>query len=169
MVLVTPVAICDLVARTVVDVYGVSPRATIPNGVPVQAFTLPARCRAEWREAHGIPEDAIVFVSVASLSPPKDPVCVVDAFAASRDRGDSVLLLVGDGALRGAVEARARCQGLEVRTGSLADSDMGSAGGGATGTDSASGAMAACYAASRLNTSRRSMSLQPEHCKVWCS
>src|SRR5690242_18903601 len=58
---VSPVAICDFVARSIVRVHGVEPCATIPNGIPVAQFArTPAEGRA-WRAANGVPDRAVVF------------------------------------------------------------------------------------------------------------
>jgi glycosyltransferase involved in cell wall biosynthesis len=121
---VAPVAICDFVAQSIFSVYGVHPRATIPNGIPVRAFARPAGTGEAWRAANGIPGDAVVFVSVARFEAPKNTAALLDAFAALGDRPEGILLLVGDGPLRAELEERARALGIAERvrfTGSRRD------------------------------------------------
>jgi glycosyltransferase involved in cell wall biosynthesis len=114
--MVAPVAICDYASRTIVKTYGVSPRATIPNGVPVKNFVLPPAAGPDWRARNGIPPDAIIFTSVARLTPQKAPVALVGAFApVAAKHPNALLILVGGGELRAAVEARVRALELDRR------------------------------------------------------
>jgi len=73
----------------------------IPSGVPPDREVAPA-ARAEL----GVPDDAPLVAMVGALAREKDPVTFVRAVAAARERvRDLRALLVGDGPLRGAVEA----------------------------------------------------------------
>jgi glycosyltransferase involved in cell wall biosynthesis len=114
---VAPVAICEFVAETIVRVYGVRPRAVIPNGVPVRTFMAAAPTRARSRAMLGIRGGEIVYATVARLAPPKDIRTLLAAFARLSKRGNVVLLLAGDGPLRTELveEARARGLGRSVR------------------------------------------------------
>lgn len=119
-----PVAICQSVADSIWSVYGVRPRALIPNGVPVATFSAPAVPRRAWREREGIPEDAIVLACVARLSAQKNVGALLQALAAQRPRTDLMLLLCGEGEERGQLEAGARRLGIAGRVrflGSRAD------------------------------------------------
>ncbi|BDG06321.1 glycosyltransferase [Anaeromyxobacter oryzae] len=111
---VAPVAICEFVASTIARVYGVRPRAVIPNGIPVRTFATPTVSRERWRAANRVPADAIAFACVARLAPPKNTEGLLEAFAAL-DARDAVLLLAGDGPLEAELRARARRSGVEDR------------------------------------------------------
>lgn len=86
----------------------------IPNGVDVERFRPPtAEARAAARAAEGLGDDALAVICVASLSPIKRHADLVDAFAALRTRlPEARLLLVGDGALGGALHDRVAALGL---------------------------------------------------------
>ncbi len=88
---------------------GLEPAETIPNGVgPAPA----AADRAALERELGVPAGKALLVSVGRLNPPKDPVLAVRALAGVPD---ATLLLVGDGPLRGDVEAMARETGVADR------------------------------------------------------
>jgi glycosyltransferase involved in cell wall biosynthesis len=73
----------------------------------------PASAVAAWRQALGIPADALVIGCVARLSRVKRHDILVDAFAGVHQRiPASHLLLVGDGDERAPLEARVRAAGL---------------------------------------------------------
>jgi glycosyltransferase involved in cell wall biosynthesis len=100
---VIPVAIADEVARSVREVYGVEPES-IPNGIDTEAFRRP--------EAR-LPEEEVVIVSVARLDPQKNPLGLIEAFAAVAAGGTRCrLLMAGEGSLLEA--ARERSAGLSV-------------------------------------------------------
>lgn len=68
------------------------------------------------RGAMGLPSDAFVFAAVARLSPEKNLAMLVDAFAVLAGEDPRVvLLLVGDGPERAALEARVERAGLSPR------------------------------------------------------
>jgi glycosyltransferase involved in cell wall biosynthesis len=89
---------------------------TIYNGVDTTEFSVgrdPAT-RQALRGALGIGDDDYVVGMVAVLRPEKNPVQLVEAVAHLRGRGIAArALLIGDGEMRGAVEARARALGIE--------------------------------------------------------
>jgi glycosyltransferase involved in cell wall biosynthesis len=86
----------------------------IPNGVDTRRFRPRQGAEREaMRQALGLPADAIAFGCVARLTPEKRHVDLVEAFArvhAAEPRAR--LLLLGDGPLRGEVEARAEALGV---------------------------------------------------------
>jgi len=108
---VTPVAIAGEVARTVREVYGVEPEL-IPNGIETGAFQRP-EARLPWRAANGFGEDEILVLSAARLDPQKNPLGLIEAFAAAA-AGDvrCRLLMAGEGSLM--EEARRRAAQLGV-------------------------------------------------------
>jgi len=84
----------------------------IDNAIePPQAVGEPA---GALRRELGLPEHAYVFGAVARLAPEKNLDLLLDAFAAMDDHA-SVLLLVGDGPDRAALEAQAQRLGLGER------------------------------------------------------
>ena len=86
----------------------------IPNGVDTQRFhPRPPAARAAMRQVLGLDTDALAFGCVARMTPEKRHVDLVDAFArvhAACPRARLVLL--GDGPLRGELEARATGLGV---------------------------------------------------------
>jgi glycosyltransferase involved in cell wall biosynthesis len=71
--------------------------------------------RASWRETLGIPKDARVIGHVSNFGVAKNPRFLVEVAASILGRRqDVVLLLVGDGALRPAVEQK--CTDLGIRS-----------------------------------------------------
>ncbi len=112
---VVPVAVADEVARSVRAVYGIEPAATIPNGIDTGRFHRPG-ARGPWRQANGFAEEDVLVVSVARLDPQKEPVRLIEAFAAFAT-GDAHgrLLMAGDGALRDEARSRAEALGIAGR------------------------------------------------------
>lgn len=113
---VTPVAISDEVARTVQDVYKISP-LTIPNGIPVADYRDNSAAGTDLRESLGLSANDFVFVCVANLSQAKNHALLLSALkevvAASPQK--IMLLLVGDGPLRPALTSAASELGNAVR------------------------------------------------------
>jgi glycosyltransferase involved in cell wall biosynthesis len=96
----------DLVARTVV----------IRNGVDVDAFHAGAEARHAAREVLGYGPDDLVLGAVARLEARKGLDFLLDACAAAAPRAPRLrVLLVGDGAERAALEARAAAPDLAGR------------------------------------------------------
>jgi glycosyltransferase involved in cell wall biosynthesis len=74
------------------------------------------RDRVMARHDLGIPEDASVFVCVALFAPVKGHSVLVEAFRQVTSRRDGVqLVLIGDGAVRPAIEEQVRSAGIEDR------------------------------------------------------
>jgi glycosyltransferase involved in cell wall biosynthesis len=117
---VRSVAISREVARSYREVYGRDPDTIIPNGVDL------ALAGAGWRYEQGFTADDVLVVSVARLSPQKNPLLLIDALP---DDPRCHLILVGDGELRGEVQRRAgprvHCLGVRSDIGrTLADCDV---------------------------------------------
>jgi len=88
----------------------------IRSGIEIEAYRDVAITRAAARARLGIPEDAWVVGSVGRLSPQKAPLDLLAAFEVlARARADAHLVIVGDGPLRGEVEARVAAAGLAGR------------------------------------------------------
>jgi glycosyltransferase involved in cell wall biosynthesis len=89
----------------------------IPNGIDLTRF-VPAstdsrRDRRAYREAAGVPADGILIGHVARLMEVKNQSLLLKAFQlVSNHAPDTRLALVGDGPLRGALEAEARALGI---------------------------------------------------------
>ncbi len=107
------VAVSAEVARSFREVYGVDPAAIIPNGVDLERFGGPA---GDWRRAHGFGEGDGLIVSVARLEPQKNPLRLIEAFAAALG-GDQRwrLLLAGGGSLEKTAAERAARLGVGGR------------------------------------------------------
>ncbi|QDX81067.1 hypothetical protein B9N43_07310 [Denitratisoma sp. DHT3] len=87
----------------------------IVNGVDIDHFRAPPFVEAARgvRRAYGFDDDDYVIGISAVLRPEKNHVMLVDAVAALRARGiPAKALMIGDGELRAAVEARARSLGV---------------------------------------------------------
>jgi glycosyltransferase involved in cell wall biosynthesis len=119
------VAVATPAATVLVQRFGVPPErmTVIPTGASAARFAPydpAARHRA--RATLDIPASAAVVVLVGALSPEKNVALAIDATATAA-AGDWVLLVVGDGPERAALEARAALTAPErVRfLGSLAD------------------------------------------------
>lgn len=121
---VVPVTIAREVAQSLERMYGLRNLPLIPNGIPIANYALGEEARRAWREKAGFRDDEVLLVSVARLSPQKDPFTLIQAFSLviSRQKespsGKSPklrLLLVGDGPLRPELEERIRALGLEGR------------------------------------------------------
>ncbi len=95
-----------------------TPRArlvVVPNGVAADEVADAARAgRAASRAAFGVGEDERVLLCLGRLSPEKGQDVLLEAFARTRV-ANARLVLVGDGALRGALEARAARADLSGR------------------------------------------------------
>lgn len=89
-----------------------------PNGIDADHFAFDAAQRAAVRARYGIPAEAFVVGSVGQFRPEKNQAWLVERFAeacrADLQR-DWRLLLVGDGAARGAIKAAAAAHGAADR------------------------------------------------------
>lgn len=88
----------------------------IRSGIELDRFGHPQVSRAETRAAWGIPQDAVVIGSVTRLSPQKAPLDFIQAAAQVAQRyPQTYFMMVGDGPLRGEVEALAAKLGIADR------------------------------------------------------
>ncbi len=88
----------------------------IRSGIEIEGYRDVALTRAEARHRIGVPEDAFVFGTVGRLSPQKAPLDLLAGFErVAGSRPETHLVFVGDGPLRGEVEARAAAAGLTAR------------------------------------------------------
>jgi glycosyltransferase involved in cell wall biosynthesis len=101
------------------EFYGVRPERvfiapyTVDNAF-FQSRAADARAEARaWREELGIPADDLVALYAAKLIPVKGCGDLIEAFG-QRPRKNTHLVLVGDGPLRGELEALARSTGANV-------------------------------------------------------
>jgi glycosyltransferase involved in cell wall biosynthesis len=102
---VRSVAVSREVEQSFSELYGRPPDAVIPNGIDLERFR---KTGERWKRANGFAESDRLVVSVARLEPQKNPLGLIDAFAAAlADQPQWRLLLVGDGSLRGHAEAHA--------------------------------------------------------------
>ncbi len=104
--------------RTVARRWGITAdRMTyLPNGVDLEWADLETD-RAATRREHGADDNAVVFVSLSRLVQSKRVDRIVDAVATAGTLTERPLLLwvVGDGPLRGDLEARCRRRGVAAR------------------------------------------------------
>jgi len=108
-------SVADRVARGLK--LGSSAVRVIPNGVDAAAIESRARkARGEARRRLRLPEDVRVIGTVGRLSPEKDPLTLLEAFARLAREDQSLrLVYVGDGDLHEAVHKRIGELGLRER------------------------------------------------------
>lgn len=93
--------------------YGRRPFTVCHNGVDTARFRFSPALRRDMRAALGLADGARVLGTVGALSAAKDPLFAAEVFAALRRREPGVrLLVVGDGPLRGELEARLTALGV---------------------------------------------------------
>lgn len=86
--------------------------AVVPSGIPLDGLARPAS--RELLASFGVPEGARLVVMVGALTEVKDPITFVRAIAVAKRRVRGLhALLVGEGHLRGAVEAEVHALELE--------------------------------------------------------
>jgi glycosyltransferase involved in cell wall biosynthesis len=86
---------------------------TVRSGLELAEYDPTRAQRAEVRQELGLPLDVPVVGTVSRLSPQKDPITHIEAFATLRQQHPTArLLLVGDGPLAGEVTARVAALGL---------------------------------------------------------
>ncbi|MDB4888026.1 MAG: epsD 1 [Gemmatimonadetes bacterium] len=106
------IAVSEAVAAIVQRAGLQTPVVVVPDGTDVRRVRTPAT--PETLALLGVPRNAPLVVQVSQLVGHKDPLTFVDAIAAAHKRMPSLhALLVGDGPLRGAVEAAVRARHLE--------------------------------------------------------
>ena len=88
----------------------------VRSGMDLRVYRTDEKKRARCREALDLPADAEVVLTIANFKPQKDPLTMVSAFRqVARARPRALLLFVGDGELRGAVETALREARLDGR------------------------------------------------------
>jgi glycosyltransferase involved in cell wall biosynthesis len=95
------------------------PIVTLPNAIDAKFFARPsAVTRAESHRALGLEGEGRVLVQVSALSPRKGVVELAEKFLAlpEAERRGAKLLFVGDGELRGALDALAAKSAGAIRT-----------------------------------------------------
>jgi glycosyltransferase involved in cell wall biosynthesis len=95
------------------------PIVTLPNAIDAKFFARPSpSARAESRRALGLEGEGRVLVQVSALSPRKGVVELAEKFLAlpEAERRGAKLLFVGDGELRGALDALAAKSAGAIRT-----------------------------------------------------
>jgi glycosyltransferase involved in cell wall biosynthesis len=106
------IAVSEAVAAIVQRAGLRTPVVVVPDGTDVRRTRHPAT--QQTLASLGVPHDAPLVVQVAQLVGHKDPLTFVDAIAAAHKRMPLLhALLVGDGPLRGAVEAAVRERHLQ--------------------------------------------------------
>jgi glycosyltransferase involved in cell wall biosynthesis len=111
---VLPVAISREVAASVKRVYGVECKAMVPNCIPVENYRRSLADRVRWREKERFDRNAILFTCVGRLEPQKNPLLLVQAFAALNNPRIHLIML-GEGSLREQLAVYIREHGLERR------------------------------------------------------
>ena len=112
----TVAAVCEA-ARARFSQQGVSPRGrllSVPNGIRIDRFS-PAteELRAALCSDLGLASGTRIIGTVGRLNPVKDQATLLRAFARLHDEfADTALVLVGDGALRTALETQAAALGI---------------------------------------------------------
>lgn len=101
-------------ASLLVERYGVAPWrvVTIPPGVDVERFTPGDAARS--RQLLGLAAEARVVLAVRRLVPRMGIDLLLDAWAWVDRRPDDVLVVIGDGPLRGALQRRAGELGIDA-------------------------------------------------------
>lgn len=110
-------AVCEA-ARAKFAAQGVRPRhglLSVPNGIRVDAFSAAGEDRrVSLRRVLDLPPGTRIVGSVGRLNPVKDQATLLRAFATLHaELPDTALVLVGDGALRAALEASAASLGID--------------------------------------------------------
>lgn len=108
---VAPVAIGDAVAHSVLGVYGRPPRATVPNGIRLEACEVDAAIRVATRAAIGLGDADFTLLVAGRLGPQKNHAVLFEALA----KVPATLLVAGDGPLRAELQQRAAPLGDRVR------------------------------------------------------
>lgn len=95
----------------------IPPRAVVKlirSGMDIGQIRRASGLRKEVRRSLNLEPEAEVVLSIANFKPQKDPLTMIEAFAALRKRRPRALLLfAGDGPLRGEVETAVSRLGLE--------------------------------------------------------
>ena len=86
----------------------------LQNGINTERYRFSRQAREEIRGQYGIPDSAFVMGHVGKIYKPKNHRFLVEVFDDyHRTMPNSVLLLVGDGVMRGEIEADVKRRGLQ--------------------------------------------------------
>jgi len=103
-VCVTPVAVTGVIAEMFRSHYWLKDVAVINNGIDLSPYSSQTQ-RSAWRHDNGIPESTTTITCLAHFRPQKNHQLLLRAFASvASEYPDTMLLLVGDGPLRGPIE-----------------------------------------------------------------
>lgn len=102
----------------IAEAYAIDPDSItlLPNGIDTASLAQPAAPRQEWRRLNGVPQDALVVLTVARLIVPKNIGLFVEV--ARRVLGEmdqAVFLITGVGPLRDSLESSVRNEGLQEK------------------------------------------------------
>ncbi|WP_462320989.1 glycosyltransferase [Halochromatium sp.] len=87
--------------------YGVSGTEVVPLGVDLSRFS-PEQRSVDWRQQQGIGDDEVLLLYCGRLDSEKAVTLLVDAFERLPEQARFPLILMGEGPLREALEARAQ-------------------------------------------------------------
>jgi glycosyltransferase involved in cell wall biosynthesis len=110
------VAVADIIREEAIGTFGVAPDRVvmIPNAVDPSRLE-PSRDRDAIRAELGVPTNARLVTSLGALTPEKDPLTHVEVVRrARRSIPDLFHLVVGDGPLRGTLDATASANGQRL-------------------------------------------------------
>lgn len=108
------IAVSEPLRRHLLNKAGLPPTSvwTVPNGIDTDTFS-PGPRALRLREALGLSSDALLVGHVARFAPVKNHALLLEAFERVRcNAPEAVLLLIGDGPLRGRIEAQIDQLGL---------------------------------------------------------
>lgn len=109
---VIPVAIAERVRQSIQELYRYPNPPLIPNGISVEDFILSDEARKRWRLQEGISEHTVVITHVGRFTRQKNHALLIQAVAQIHSAHPWLLLLVGEGELRPAVEEMVKAHGL---------------------------------------------------------
>jgi glycosyltransferase involved in cell wall biosynthesis len=113
---VVPVAVAKEVALSLERLYGIQRCRVISNCIPTDYYACPQNSRGVWRAREGFEDSDILFACVARFSPQKNHALLVKAFALGpASNPNAHLVLVGEGALQGQLEAQVKDLGLAAQ------------------------------------------------------
>lgn len=110
---VYPVGISNTVSKTIEDLYKIKDVPYIYNGVPVEKYYHSSENRQKLRRLLNISDNEFVVIHIGRFSPQKNHKLLIEAFSLVVSQTPHArLMLVGDGELRGEIEAFANVKGV---------------------------------------------------------
>lgn len=105
---VVPVAVSEVVLKSLQKMYGIVDGRLIPNGIAVERFRADHDGRRNWRRLHGFSAEDVLFVCVARFCQVKNHQLLVRAFGEAAKQSDRIhLVLLGEGPLEEMVRKQA--------------------------------------------------------------